>query len=228
MTILTAIRAAVLRTTGVAVSNIYGNTAQIAVEMADLADEVAKDIMRAQDWRALTKVATITGTGAENYALPADFDRMILSAEVDDPATWFWGYEPFVNVNEWMRFRSGTFSLISPGGWIIIGGELQFYPAPSGNAEYPYISNLVARSNADAEQSGFLADTDTFVLDERLLTLGLIWRWLSQKGLDYSEALATYETALAQAQARDKGARILRTPSRTFRSGRTAYSGRAF
>lgn len=227
MTILTAIRAAVLRTTGVAVSNIYGNTSQIAVEMADLADEVATDIARSQDWRALTRVATVIGTGAENYALPPDYDRMLLSAEVDDPVTWFWGYEPFESVNDWMRFKSGTFSLISPGGWIIIGGELNFYPPPAGNAEYPYISNAWARSGGDAEQTGFLADTDTFVLDERLLTLGLIWRWLSQKGLDYSEALATYETALAQAQTRDKGARLLRTPQRTFRSGRTAYTGRA-
>ncbi len=228
MTVLTAIKAAVLRTTGVAVTNIYGSTAQIAIEMADLADEVAKDIMLSQDWRALTKVATITGTGAENYALPSDFDRMLLSAEVDDAATWFWGYEPFGSVNDWMRFRSGTYAVQSPGGWILLGGEIQFYPAPTGNAQFPYISNLVVRSEADAEQTGFLADTDTFVLDERLLTLGLIWRWLSQKGLDYSEALATYELALERAQARDKGPRLLRTPSRMFRTGRTAYTGRAY
>jgi hypothetical protein len=226
MTILTAIKSAVLRTTGAVVNNVYGSTEQIAVEMADLVNEVATDIAASHDWRALTKVATVTGTGVENYALPADYDRMLLNAEIDDAATRFWGYEPFLNVNDWMRFKSGGGGLLSPGGWIILGGELQFYPAPSGVAQYPYISNQWGRSDLDVAQSGFLADTDTFVLPERLLTLGLIWRWQSQKGMDYSEDMATYEMVLAQAQARDKGARVLRTPTRYFR-GNTAYTNRA-
>jgi len=225
MTILTAIRSAILRTTGAAVNNVYGGTEQIAVEMADLVDEVATDIATSHDWRALTKVATVTGNGSLAYALPTDFDRMVLGGEVDDAASWFWGYQPFDSVNEWMRFQSGAGGIISPGGWIIIGGELQFYPAPSGVARYPYISKAWARSDLAVAQTKFLADTDTFLLPERLLTLGLIWRWQSQKGMDYGEDMATYEVALAQAQTRDKGSRVLRTPSHRF-SGKLAYSGR--
>jgi len=227
MPILPAIKSAILRCTGVQVSTVFSSTDQIAVEMADLANEVATDIAKSYDWRTLTKIATVTGTGALAYALPADFDRMTLGAEVDDSATWFWGYEPFTSVNDWMRFRSGTYSIISPGGWIIIGGELQFYPAPNGNAEYPYISKNWARSSGDEPKAAFTADDDTFLLDERLLTLGLIWRWMAQKGFEYSEAMATYELALAQAQGRDKGARLLRTPRDSFRGARLAYSGRA-
>lgn len=224
MTAFTAIRAAVLRTTGVQITEAFASSAQIAVEMVDLANEVACDIAKSHDWRALTKVAEITGTGALEYPLPTDYDRMLLSAEIDDRATWFWGYEPFQSVNDWMRFKSGAYGILSPGGWIILDSQIQFYPAPSGVAQYPYISRNWAQSDAGARKAAFTADDDTFVLSERLLTLGLIWRWMDQKGLQYSEALATYEAALSQAQARDKGARVLRTPQRYFNL-RTAYAG---
>lgn len=66
---------------------------------------------------------------------------------------------------------------------------------------------------ADGTLTGaFTADDNEFLLDDRLLTLGLIWRWKAQKGLDYSEDLQTYEIALAQAQVRDRGNFALRAP----------------
>ena len=225
MTILAAIQSAVLRMSFEPIDAVFASTDRIALDMADLANEVAADIVDSHDWRSLTKIATVTGTSALGYPLPADYSRMTLGADVDDASTWFWGYEPFQSVNDWMRFQSGTNGIISPGGWIIIGGELQFYPAPNGVAQYPYISKAWARDNVGGPKTSFTLDNDTFVLDERLLTLGLIWQYRSQKGYDYSEAMATYETALARAQTRDKGSIILRTPGRTF-NGRRAYSGR--
>lgn len=227
MSVFTAIRAAALRTTGVAITNAFASTAQIAVEMTDLANEVATDILKSHDWRQLTKIATITADGGEVYPLPSDYDRMVSAGGIEDAASWFWGYEPFTSVNQWLQFKSGSYAIISPGGWIILGQEFNFYPVPVGDAQYPYISNEFALSEAGAPKSWFTADDDTFVLPERLLTLGLIWRWMAQKGLEYSEALATYEMALSQEQTRDRGARVYRTPTRIFGSARIAYTGTA-
>jgi hypothetical protein len=224
--ILSSLKSAILRVSGVAVQEVFTSTDQIAVEMADLVNEVADDIAKSHDWRGLTKVYEIVGDGSEAYSLPSDYDRMVLASEVDDASNWFWGYEPFESVNDWMRFKSGTYSIISPGGWIILGGEVNFYPAPNGTAQFPYVSNEWAIDADSSRKHGFTADTDIFVLDERVLTLGLIWRWLDQKDMDYSEAMQTYELALSQAQARDKGARVLRTPSRRLPGARVAYSGR--
>lgn len=226
MSVSTAIKAAILRTTGVVVTDVYASTQQVAIEMADLANEVAADIASTHDWRVLTKIAEIVGDGSLAYDLPADFDRMLLTAEVDDGATWVWGYQQFGSVNDWARYTSGTYAAITPGGWILLGGQMQFYPAPVGTAKFPYISKQWGRTVGGMAISAFTADTDEFLLDERLLTLGLIWRWLDQKGLQYSEALATYETALARAQARDKGAYVLRSPTRS-RGGLSAYINRA-
>lgn len=226
MPVLPAIKSAILRCTGVVVEGVFSSTDQIAIEMADLANDVATDIARGHDWRALTKIASITGAAAFNYPLPDDYDRMTLSSEVDDANSWFWGYEPFVAVNDWLRFRSGTYSIVSPGGWIIIGGEIQFFPAPNGEAQYPYISNEWARNEIGDPINAFSLDTDNFILDDRLLTLGLIWRWRAMKGLDYSEDLVNYETEFARSQARDKGSRLLRTPVNRLVGARLAYSGR--
>ena len=224
--IFPAIRSAILRVTGVTVSEVFASTDQVAVEMADLVNEVAIDIVKSHDWRALTKIATVTG--GESHPLPDDFDRMLANARVEDTSSWFWGYQGFESVNEWMRYKSGSFGAPSPGGWIMLGGELQFYPAPSGTAQYPYISNEYARAEDGTPKGEFDADNDTFLLDNRLLTLGLIWQWQAQKGMDYSEAMASYELALARAQSRDKGARLLRSPLGGWRpDARLAYSGRA-
>mgnify|MGYP006981758967 CR=1 FL=1 len=222
--ILSAMKSAILRLTGVAVGEVFASSDKIAVEMADLVNEVATDIMKSHDWRALTKIATVAG--GEAHSLPSDYDRMLLSSEVDDAASWFWGYQPFESVNDWMWFKTGAGGVISPGGWIVIGGELNFHPAPNGTAQYPYISNQYAASSGGASKPSFTADDDTFVLDDRLLTLGLIWRWLDQKDMPYAEAMQTYEIALSQAQTRDKGARVLRTPSRALPGAVIAYSGR--
>lgn len=227
MTVLAAIRSAVLRATGVQLAQVFASTEQIAVEMADLSNDVAADIAESHDWRALTKVATVVNNGGFNFALPSDYNRMTMDASVDDVTAWFWGYAPFQSVSDWLQFQAGAWPILAPGGWIIIGGELQFYPAPISDAQYPYVSNEWAVSSGGTAKAAFTADDDTFILDERLLTLGLIWRWMDQKGLQYSEALASYEMALSQAQARDRGARIIRTQTRRFTGARLAYTGSA-
>lgn len=226
MTVFSAIQKAVRRADGSHITEAYSSSDQVALEMADLANEVAADIAKSHDWRDLTKIHTFAGDGAvENFPKPADYDRMVLASSVDDADNWFWGYHPFRSVNEWMQFVNGGYGLVQPGGWIILGGEFRFYPAPSGDAAFPYVSRNWARSEAGQEKPQFTADDDEFVLDPRLLTLGLIWRWKAQKGLDYSEDMANYELALKQAQARDKGSRIIREtrPSRTIGSLGQAY-----
>ena len=210
MTVFDAIKSAVLRVDGTSIGAAFSSTEQIAVEMADLSNEVATDILRSHDWRKLVKIATINGNGGQVYNLPADYDRMVQPARVDNPGNFFWGYEYIPTVNEWMRLTSGQMTIAAPGGWIMLGGKMNFWPAPSGNAVFPYVSGEYARSNGGVAKAAFSRDDDTFELDERLLTLGLIWKWRAQKGMDYSEDMASYELALSQAMARDKGAYVIK------------------
>jgi len=54
-----------------------------------------------------------------------------------------------------------------------------------------------------------MSDADTFVLDERLLKLGMIWQWMANKGAAYAEPMGTYSDAILMAMGKDQPAPIM-------------------
>lgn len=215
MTALSACQSALVRLVGRKPSTVFSSTEQTVVEIADLVTEVATDIMKGHDWQALTKIHSITGNGTDTaFALPEDYDRMALAQGVSDANSWFWGYTQVPDMDTWIMIQNGVYlGVVSPGWWILTGGQFQFQPAPATGAvaKFPYVSKNFAVGQDGASKSVFDNDNDTLVLDDRLLTLGLIWRWRAQKRLEYAEDLQTYEIALSQAQARDRGATVIRS-----------------
>lgn len=219
MTVLSAMQSAAVRLIGRKPSTFFSSQQTFEVEIVDLLNDVADDIAKSHDWQALTKVHTITGNGTdEAFPLPSDYDRMLIDSDVFDPNNWAWGYFHYTNLNRWLRDKAQGFTMI-PGGWIMLADQFNFFPIPAAaaNAEFPYISGELARSTAGAPQSAFQSDDDVFVLPEKLLTLGLIWRYRAQKGMGYAEDMQNYEIALSQAQARDGGSKVIRSNSRVRR-----------
>lgn len=210
MTIKTACQSALLRLIGNRPDTIFGSPDPTVVEIADLANEVAIDIARSHDWQALTAIETFDGDGTiTDFPMPADYDRMAQGSDMHDPALWFWGYSHIPDVNDWIAYTARGLAL-TPGGWTILNNAFRFFPAPSGLARFPYIRNTIVRSGQGVPKTSFDADTDSFVLDERLLTLGLVWRWRAQKRLEYAEDMQSYGIALSERQAKDRGARTIR------------------
>lgn len=111
-----------------------------------------------------------------------------------------------------LSLTSSGFTAITPGWWIMLGGQMQFSPAPpaSSPARFAYISKDIGTNAAAAPIAAFTQDSDVFALEDRLLTLGLIWRWKAQKGYEYAEDMATFEKALSESAARDKGSQAVR------------------
>lgn len=222
MTVLAACQSALLRVAGKkpsSVPTVFSSDEQTVVEIVDLVNEVATDIMKSHDWQALTKIATLTGDGiATTFPLPDGYDRMNLAQGVSDSNSWFWNYTQVPDMDTWIMIQNGFYlGVISPGWWMLTGGEFQFQPAPAtgATANFPYISKDYAiPQGGGTAKAAFDTDLDTFALDERLLTLGLIWRWRAQKRLEYAEDMATYEMALSQAQTRDRGATVIRSNGR--------------
>ncbi len=227
MTLQTCITSAAIRIQGNAPSTVFSSQLQIAIDLRDLVQDVAVEIAEAAEWRSLTKIATLTG--APSFPLPDDYGRMLVGQGMMDQANWFWGYVAYQDVSQYLMAINGQVPAMDPGGWIILDGEFKFWPTPSGTATFPYISKYIVRDVGGVAKETFTADTDTFILPERLLTLGLIWRYRSQKGLEYAEDMATYTTALNQTSNDDKGARVLRPDwNRRLPGARFAYSGRVF
>ncbi|MBR0913124.1 phage adaptor protein [Bradyrhizobium japonicum] len=220
MSVLSAAQSAGIRLIGEKPISLFaptGANVRFANELADLATETATDIAKQHDWRALTKLNTITGDGSSlAFDLPSDYDRMPLKAEVYS-ATWNqWRYNGAKDLDQWNDILN-FFGTGIPGWWIILGGQFQITQGagvalPVGtNARFYYISNQIAEG-----KKAFTADTDAFVLDERLLMLGLIWRWRAQKRQEYGEDMKNYELALEKEIARDKGSRLLVTGPQRF------------
>lgn len=218
MAILAAMQAAGIRLMGQRPSVFYGSQGKFEMEIGDLVNEVAADIVKSHDWQALTRVHAITGDGTtDTFPFPADYDRMLLKSDMQDFANWAWGYCHLTDINEFTYRQARGFSPY-PGAWIIYGGAFHFSPAPAAaqSASFPYISNAYANA---LTASAFTNDADTFALPERLLTLGLVWRWRENKKLDFTGDQEAFAKAIDEYSAKDAGSRIYRSRHSRFPAG---------
>lgn len=226
MAILPALQSAAIRLIGRKPDTFFGASGTFEMEICDLVNEVAQDIAKCQDWQALIRTTTITGDGTETaFNLPDGYDRMLGSAVVQDATNWAWGYHRIHDYSSFMELQARGFSPL-PGGWIIAGGQIQFSPAPAPNnsAQFPYITALWAIGSNDVAKAAFTEDADTFLLTDRLLTLGLVWRWRENKKLDFTGDMEAFSKALDEIAAKDKGARVIRsTGLRSFPGTQPAW-----
>ncbi len=217
MTILSVVQSASVRLVGRRPGSAVGNTSdRVAMELVDLANEAATAMVRAHDWRVLTKLHSVTGDGTTTeFAFPSDYDRMPVYTQVHSADFNTWRYTPARGLDQWLDVINGL-TIPTPGLWIFLDGELQIRPAPAVGETpmFYYISNQFVTGKSE-----FTLDADTFLLDEETLKLALIWKWRQQKRLEYSEDLANYEISLSQRIARDKGSRLLTTPLKSGMMG---------
>jgi len=224
MTILAASQQAIMRLVGTKPAAVVSSTDAICVEMTALAMEAAQEIASANDWQALTSFHTITANGTdEAYPMPDDYDRMVQATELYDPANWCWGYHHVINQGDWLQYQISNYGMISPGIWTMRQNQFHFLPKPASGRQaiFPYVSKNIFRDTNGAPKAVITSDTDEFVLDERLLTLALIWKWLALKRMDYQQEVDDYNIAMSEAATRDKGARVIRkgTPRRAMNIG---------
>ncbi|MEH3108982.1 MAG: hypothetical protein PGN22_02625 [Agrobacterium cavarae] len=211
MTILSACQSAAVRLIGRKPNTIFSSQKKFEMQIADLVQEAAVDIAKAFDWQALMVIAQHQGDGTKTaFDFPQGFDRMPIKGNVHS-ATWQQsGYAPARDRDHWINLQ--TYSTAgAPGFWIVLDGQMQIYPpmGPSEVAKYYFVTNEIARDKDGVSKAQIDKDDDVFKLDERLLTLALIWRYRDLIGLDYAEAMENYERALAQVGGADKGKRIL-------------------
>jgi hypothetical protein len=225
MSVLTAAQTAGIRIKSEAPISLFSSPTKFATELANLATEVAISIMKAHDWRRLTLLQTVTGDGSDtSFALPTDYDRMPQGAKVYSSSSYM-ALRPVRDVNQWLEFQIDPV-VGDPGFWIVLGNEFHIKPAlGNGNtAKFYYISNKCVTGGTKA---AFSADADTFDIGgDRLITLGLVYRWKELKGLDFALDEENYKTALMQEIGRDKGARTLYIGQPRYSSGvNVAYPG---
>jgi hypothetical protein len=188
-------------------SVVVGSGDKQVIQLLALGNEEGASLARRHPWQALMQEQSFTtiAAPAQSAALPADLDRFIPNSVFNrstrrpmtgpiTPRQWQWIQAQPVYSTACLAFRERT-------------GQFLIAPTPPAGQTiaYEYLSKNWARSSGGAAQDAFLADADTALLDEGLITLGLRWRFLRAKGLDYAEEMATAERELEQAMARDGG-----------------------
>ena len=182
---------------------VYGDPDRTAVELRALAEEMADRIAASRDWLALTRDFTITGDGvADTHALPADFERFRMDADFLSTDNGF----TLSRVEGPRAALAASYSATTvTGQWGLRDGLFYARPALAlGDGVVGlYITRNKVRSAEGATKETFTADTDTFVLPERVLKLGMIWQWKENKGLPFDVAFGNYQEALGRAAAHE-------------------------
>ena len=187
--------------------SVEDSTDQQVRQLFVLANEEGRELSKGYDWQVLREQYTFTtvASAAQTSAVPADLDHFISNS--------------FFN----RTTRRNIIGPITPQQWQAIQAQPQLNrvflafvqrhgqflvtptPAAGETIAYEYITKNWAYSDTDVPKDRFTADTDETFLDEWLFVLGLRWRFLKSKGLEYAEDFRTYQTQINQVMARDGG-----------------------
>lgn len=205
MTLLSMSQEALKQLNLPAETTIVGNTtSDTAVQLLRLAQEEGDALARRYQWQALQTEKTFTtlAQASQTGAIPTDFSYMV-------PET-FWNrtlrrrvYGP-LDAEEWQRIQASVTTLVNPA-YRIMGDAILLTPTPTASqtCAYEYISKNWCQSSGGTGQQAWAADTDTGKLDEKLMTLGLVWRFKQAKGMSFEDDLMLYERRVSEAMMRD-------------------------
>lgn len=205
-------------------SMLFTATDRTEIELRQALIEASDKILDAHDWQELLRVQQHAGDDTTTeFALPSDYLRMPKDAKIWSTR---WDYPLWrIDPEQWLNLETREYEIVN-GTWTIYGGNFVYRPAlvTGETAQFFYVSrNHVADSGSTAKAE-FTADDDTFRLDDRVLELMTVAEWRRQKGVDYAEAMADAEIALAKAIGRDKGAKIItQAPKSNLRGVALAY-----
>jgi hypothetical protein len=159
----------------------------------------------------MSQMASGSGNGAivlaqTAYNLPTDFETITNRTQWDKTKHWeALGPE---DAQQWQWLKSGYISTGPRIRWRILDNQFQVWP-PMNTNEYigwEYKSNGFVRGADGAVKTSFTADSDTTVLNDRIIVLLTKAKYWGIKGFDTTVVSQDYQRYLSVAKANDKGA----------------------
>lgn len=212
LSLLTIIQDASDRLGIVRPSSVIGSSDQQVRQLLGLANQEGKELARRHNWQAITKEKTITATATEEQsgAVPSDFDRILNGTFYN--RTQNRRVEGPMEPDAWQRYKSSVATVLFDA-YRIRGSSMLLAPTPSADDSYAYeyvsLWWCTTTGGTTPTLAAWADDTNVGILSEELMTLGVVWRFLRAKGLDYAEAFRTYEAQLMLAMSRDGGKRTV-------------------
>lgn len=211
-------------------SSAYGSSDPTTAQFVALAQVEGDELSRFHDWRKLKTAGTISGDGSTTlWSLPSGFDRLSTGSP-------FWSDEGAANALDGPISDADLVALKAMDTdppepvWRLTGDYIEIWPALESGETVTYeyrTENWILDNDGTTKKSRWTADTDTALIPERLLTLGIVWRWKQAKGFEYSEAFRSYQIERNRQAAVDGGRGVI-TMRDTFaedvaKMGRPAY-----
>lgn len=215
MTVLSVITSFCERTGLPVPASVLGTTDPQIKQVRAILEEEGNDLASRGSWQGITFEASHTSLAAEDQGAIATIAsngfRYIKNETIWDRTDQLPIIGPMDSA-EWQRMKA----VVTTGPryrFRIRGGKLLVNPTPTAGHSwnFEYVSqNWILGADGTTYKSLFTLDTDTILLPESLVLMGLRWRYKKEKGFDYAEDFRTYEMQVKDALGRDGGKPILR------------------
>lgn len=176
-------------------SSVYGSLDPTAQKMYRYANRAGRALMKGYGWQELRAEKTFSALGQEEQTgiLPSDFDRFVSET--------FWNRSQKILISgpksdlDWSTLKAQNQTLYNVAYFSYRGNSVFIYSAPSANDSlaFFYIKNTWAQSAGGTPQTSFLADTDTSIIDEELMTLAVIYMFLDGDGQPAQSAYQAFK-----------------------------------
>ena len=214
MTMLSTIQHFCRRTNITVPSTVYGTTDSQVLQAMALLEEEGNDLASRGSWQGITLEASLTTAATESQGAMSTIATNGFRYIKNDT---IWDRTNLLPVCGPMDSKSwqATKALVSTGPkyrFRIRGGNLLVTPTPTAGYSwyFEYVSqNWILGADGTTYKQYFTLDTDTILLPETLVMMGLRWRWKKEKGFDYAEDMRTYEMQVKDALGRDGGKQVL-------------------
>ncbi|MGE0629986.1 MAG: hypothetical protein AB7O43_19475 [Hyphomicrobiaceae bacterium] len=205
MTLLTMISSVCRRVGQPPPVAVIAATEETVLRLLEIAEDEGRELARFGDWKVLRRTHTFLTTATEsqtNTHTPAD-----VGAYLDGT---FWNrtrkmplHGP-VSAEEWHSIKAQSSAPVLDTFYLEGTTWLQQPVPPAGSTiAYGYRSSYWCKSSGGTLQETWAADTDLGVLSERLMELGIIWRYRQSRGMDWVTDYDRYMFQVQQALAAD-------------------------
>ena len=210
-TVLSVVQQAAVRLSQSEPSSMVGSSDKNVLQFLGLLNEEGRALRKRYPWQFTINEGSFTTVATESQGA---LDGTIVSSAnnidyiLNDVMWDRTSLLPILgpkSAKNWQALKA-----LSVGGvyleYRIRGGNLIIYPTPTaGDSVYfEYVSkNWISNAAADTFYTRVNLDTDLVMLDDEALILGVKWRWLKAKGLEYAEDFNSYEAYVADLMTRD-------------------------
>ncbi len=203
------------------ITSIVGNNTNLARRVFQQARRAAHSLAKRNNWTALVTEHVFTASGLTQFPLPVDFRSMINDTLWD--RSRFWALRGALSPQEWQIYKSsiiGTATIEQRWRIRIPSGDTAGTPTDftidpvisatdNSTFVYEYVSSYWCLGADGVAKPDWTADTDTCLIDEDVLELGITWRLMRRLGLSYDEEHEEYEREVDKLAARDGGTATL-------------------